>query len=255
MSTKKKAKKTTRRSARRKTPAAKPKQDELRAIDHLPVSIADPRMLTPHPNNYRNHPDDQLDHIIHSIEEHGLYRNIVVARDDTILAGHGVVKAVLKMGLATVPVIKLPIDPMSPPALRLLAGDNEIGKLAEIDDRVLTDLLKELKAGAGDGGNGLMGTGFTEQMLSALVFVTRDANEVQSYDAAQEWVGLPEYTAQGAETYKLVVSFRNKEDRTRFCNEHKIELMTAGGVAAWSAWWPAKKRDEPNAAAFVEGQT
>jgi ParB-like chromosome segregation protein Spo0J len=61
--------------------------------------------LKPHPRNYRIHPDDQLEHIIKSIQEHGFYRNVVAARDGTILAGHGVVQAALKMGLKGVPVV------------------------------------------------------------------------------------------------------------------------------------------------------
>lgn len=258
MAKKQTKKKATRRAARAKSSAVTPGDTEvvassdIRKMQHMPVAQIDPRQLTPHPNNYRTHPDDQLEHIIHSIEEHGLYRNIVVAQDNTILAGHGVVQATLAMGLSTVPVIKLPIDPMSPPALRLLAGDNEIGKMAEVDDRVLTDLLRELKEGAGENGGGLLGTGYTEQMLSALVFVTRDANEVSSFDAAEEWVGLPDYEAEGRETHKLVMNFRSKKDRVDFVNTHKIELQSSGNATAWSAWWPEKKRAKAFEQEFVE---
>jgi ParB-like chromosome segregation protein Spo0J len=45
--------------------------------------------LKPHPRNYRTHSDDQLKHLIQSIKEHGFYRNVVVIKDGTILAGHG----------------------------------------------------------------------------------------------------------------------------------------------------------------------
>ncbi len=31
--------------------------------------------LKPHPRNYRTHPEDQLAHLVASIEEHGFYRN------------------------------------------------------------------------------------------------------------------------------------------------------------------------------------
>ena len=58
--------------------------------------------LKPHPRNYKDHPDDQLEHIIESIKSTGFYRNIVIAQDGTILAGHGVVAAAKKMGL-TIP--------------------------------------------------------------------------------------------------------------------------------------------------------
>lgn len=44
--------------------------------------------LRAHPRNYRRHPDDQLAHIMRSIELHGFYRAVVIARDGTVLAGH-----------------------------------------------------------------------------------------------------------------------------------------------------------------------
>ena len=55
-----------------------------------PVEQFSPDQLKPHPRNYRDHPQDQIDHLIQSIRENGFYRNVVVANDNTILAGHGV---------------------------------------------------------------------------------------------------------------------------------------------------------------------
>jgi ParB family chromosome partitioning protein len=94
--------------------------------------------LKEHPRNYRVHPQDQIDHIKASIQEHGVYRNVVVARDNTILAGHGVVKALRQLGVVAGPVAVMDLDPNDPRALKLLAGDNEVEHLAEQDDRVLT---------------------------------------------------------------------------------------------------------------------
>ena len=42
--------------------------------------------LKEHPRNYKTHPEDQLQHIISSIEEDGFYINIVIAKDNTLLA-------------------------------------------------------------------------------------------------------------------------------------------------------------------------
>lgn len=101
-------------------------------------------LLLEHPKNYRVHPDDQLEHLMKSIEQNGFYRNVVIAKDNTILAGHGVVKASRKLGLTSVPVIRLDIDSNSSKALKVLAGDNELGKLAEVNDRALSEVLKEI---------------------------------------------------------------------------------------------------------------
>jgi ParB-like chromosome segregation protein Spo0J len=64
--------------------------------------------LKPHPRNYQQHPDDELAHIMESIKTHGFYRNVVIARDGTILAGHGVTQAARKLGYTHVPVIRTP---------------------------------------------------------------------------------------------------------------------------------------------------
>lgn len=125
--------------------------------------------LKPHPKNYREHPEDQIEHLIQSIKEHGLYRNVVIAKDGTILAGHGVVKAVTKMGMDSIPVIRMNVAPNSPAALKVLAGDNEIGRLGEVDDRMFTEILKEIRD---TDVTGLLGTGFDDMMLADLLKVT-----------------------------------------------------------------------------------
>lgn len=160
------------------------------------VPLAD---LKPHPRNYREHPDDQIEHLAQSIRQNGFYRNIVVARDNTILAGHGVALAAGRLGMLEVPVVRLPIDPDCPAALKVLTGDNEIEHLAEQDDRLLSELLKEIKEVDLDG---LLGTGYDEAMLANLVFVTRPAGEIEDFDEAAHWVGMPEYH-DGEEPLKL----------------------------------------------------
>ena len=146
-------------------PGAAPAESSspLERIEHVPVD-----MLKPHPRNYKTHPDEQIDHIMRSIEEHGFYRNVVIARDNTILAGHGIVEAVRKMGsVETVPVIRLDLDPDDPRALKVLTGDNELGKVAETDLRGLSEVLRDVfKA------DDLNGTGFDAQSLAALVMVS-----------------------------------------------------------------------------------
>ena len=195
--------------------------------------------LKPHPRNYREHPEDQLLHIIKSIEEHGFYRNIVVAKDNTILAGHGVVKASLQMGLKEAPVIKLDIDSESPKALKVLAGDNELGKLAEVNDRALSELLKEIMS---KDVKGLLGTGFDEMMLSNLVMTTRPASEIKNINEAAEWLGMPDYEPTEV-PYKISINFRNIEDRTQFLALSGLE-MTDSESKTLIGWFPPKERED-----------
>ena len=118
--------------------------------------------LRAHPRNYKAHPPEQIKHLAAAIEQHGVYRNIVVARDNTILAGHGVVQAARSLGLKTIDVCRLDLDPASPEALKVVIGDNEISRLGEVDDQLLSELLKEVE------GIGLVGSGFDEALASAL---------------------------------------------------------------------------------------
>ena len=202
----------------------------------IEMSIED---LTPHPKNYREHPEDQLLHIIKSIEEHGFYRNIVVAKDNTILAGHGVVKASLQMGLKEAPVIKLDIDSESPKALKVLAGDNELGKLAEVNDRALSELLKEIMA---QDVEGLLGTGFDEMMLSNLVMTTRPSSEIKNINEAAEWLGMPNYEPTEV-PYKISINFRNIEDRTQFLSLSGLEMADSESKTL-IGWFPPKERED-----------
>jgi len=201
--------------------------------------LEDPAKLVPHPQNYRKHPEDQLTHIIASVKEYGFYRNIVVGRNNTILAGHGVVQAALKMELAKVPIVRLDLDPESPDALKLLAGDNEISNLVDNDDRALTELLKTVRDQSPEG---LLGTGFDDKMLAALLMVTRPESEIRGTDEAAAWVGMPEFGTK-EETPKLAVLFRNKKDRDEFVKKTGLK-PTYRSDAIWTAWYPHKGQDD-----------
>jgi hypothetical protein len=216
--------------------------DNLSQFQTENASVAD---LHPHPRNYRVHPDDQLEHLIQSIKEHGLYRNVVVAKDGTILAGHGVVQAVTKMGLETIPVIRLNIAPDSPAALKVLAGDNEIGHLGEVDDRMFTEILKEIRD---TDPFGLMGTGYDDMMLANLLFVTRPESEIASIDEAAHWVGMPEYDPSGRPV-QIVISFRSQEDRAEFARSIGLKIKKKE-AASWTTWYPWRESDDLSSVRF-----
>jgi hypothetical protein len=206
--------------------------------------MLDPRTLTPHPRNYRKHPMSQLRHIIDSIETHGFYRNVVVSKDLVILAGHGVTEAALEMGLAKIPVITMDIDAEDPRAIKLLTGDNEIANLSEVNDRLLTELLKEIM---GEQDLGLTGTGFDAEQLASLVMVTRPISEIKDKNEAAEWVGMPDWEVEPA-PIKLIVSFANESDRSEFARIVGYNLTEK----TTSVWFPPRTRDD-NAGLKFEG--
>tara|TARA_Y100000310_G_scaffold92397_1_gene90047 strand:+ start:6291 stop:6968 length:678 start_codon:yes stop_codon:yes gene_type:complete len=195
--------------------------------------------LKPHPRNYRVHGEDQLEHLTKSLREHGFYRPIVTANDLTILAGHGVSLAARELKLKKVPVIRLPIAPDHPRALKVLTGDNEISHLVGVDDRALTELLREINEVDIDG---LLGTGYDEAMLAALTFVTRPASEIENIDAAAHWAGMPEFEAPPPRV-GLVLSFDSEAERDALVESMALVIAKKTGPT-WSAWYPPRERQD-----------
>ena len=198
--------------------------------------------LKSHPRNYQSHPEDQLVHLVESLLTHGYYRNIVVARDQTILAGHGIVLAAKSLGYETIPGYRLDLDPDDPRALKVLVGDNEQGHLAERNDRELTDLLKDILAGDD---HKLLGTGYDEAMLANLIMVTRTEAEIHHQDENELFAGMPDYEP-GSGTIKLIVNFRTQEDRAEFLRLSKLDLKPN----ARSTWWPVRDKDDSASVGF-----
>jgi ParB-like nuclease family protein len=225
--------------------------DSQPRIEALPAEVVPLTKLRPHPQNYRGHPPDQLAHIEASLREHGLYRNVVVARDYTVLAGHGVMMAAQQAGAEEITVTVRDVDPFEPSAMRLLAGDNEISRLVEVDDRQLTEILKGLQLE--DDAAGLLGTGFDEAQLANLLYVTRPQNEIESMDEAQHWAGMPEF--EGTRTHVLVLQllFEDPDEREALAKRLKLLAVRKSGddrSRIWSARWPPAEREDPSSVVF-----
>ena len=124
-----------------------------------------------------------------------------------------------------------------------MAGDNTISHLAEDDDRALTEILKTLYQE-----DELLGTGFDANMLAALAMVTRAADEIEDFDAASEWVGMPDYD-EGTDRLKLVVSFKNQDDRERFVDETSITIDKRERKT-WTTRWPYTEKDDLKSVRF-----
>jgi DNA modification methylase len=70
------------------------------AVERWPIE-----RLKPHPRNARKHSAAQIEQLCASVAEHGVTRPIVVDEDGTVLAGHGLRLALVRFGVAEVPVI------------------------------------------------------------------------------------------------------------------------------------------------------
>ncbi len=209
------------------------------------VKLAD---LHPHPRNYQKHPEDQITHIRASLRLYGQFRPILTANDLTILAGHGLAESMGREEMVDADIRRYPFGPDDPTALKLLALDNELNNLAEVDDRLLTEMLRDIASADVDG---LLGTGFDDDMLANLLFVTRAAQEIGDRDEAAAWVGMPEFAPAADETI-LTLRFDNEDERQKALVLLGLEeAPITRGKRMWSAWWPARDRDDPRHAVFT----
>jgi hypothetical protein len=218
-------------------PQAKP--IKKKPVAALKVEIASLSDLTPHPKNYRAHPPDQIYQLVQSLQQHGFYRNVVTAKDGTILAGHGIVEAARTAGLTEIPIMRLNVGPDHVNAIKVMIGDNELEHLAEQNDRLLTELLKFIKD---DNAEGLVGTGYDEMMLANLLLVTRPESEIKDMNEAAHWVGLPDYDI-GENKIQLVVTFPDEAARDRFEQETGVQIGEKRNKT-WSTRWPWIDRED-----------
>jgi hypothetical protein len=132
---------------------------ELRMDKRMEIEYRDPATLTPHPENYRHHPPEQVAEICKSIRAHGQVKNIIVNPEGIILCGHGVVQAAQEMGQPEVAVFVF--DGTEAEQRKLMVADNELSRMAEDDERSLMSLLREIDEDFGD----LRGTGWDERAM------------------------------------------------------------------------------------------
>jgi hypothetical protein len=180
---------------------AKPERKSERSdLKIHPARIVVASTLKQHPKNYRRHPPEQLRHLGESLKQHGQYKNIVVAKDDTILAGHGIYQAAIAVGMKQVSVVKLDIASDSPRAQKIVAADNKLPDFAEDDEKMLAEMLLIISK---DDADGLTGTGFDDQSLAALLASVRPPEG--KFDASAEWEGMPEFDHSDKQGFQSIV--------------------------------------------------
>ena len=99
--------------------------------------------LVPYARNARTHSESQVAQIAGSIAEFGFVNPVLIGGDNIIIAGHGRVMAAKKLGLQTVPTIKL--DHLTENQRRaLVIADNKIAENAGWDEELLRLELQNL---------------------------------------------------------------------------------------------------------------
>lgn len=142
--------------------------------------LADVSELIPYVRNARTHSEAQVSQIAASIREFGFLSPILVAEDNTILAGHGRLAAALKLGLKKVPCVKENHLTETQKRAYIIA-DNKLSLNAGWDNELLAVELSELEGA--DFNVDLLG--FDEAELSSIFDADKDVNE-DDFDVEKE---------------------------------------------------------------------
>jgi len=98
--------------------------------------------ISNHPTNPKIHPDTQIKLLQKSIKRFGWTNPVILAADNTILAGHARVKAAIAAGNDTVPCIRTKLTGKEADAY--LVADNRLTEIAQYNRDVLAELLSDL---------------------------------------------------------------------------------------------------------------
>ena len=136
-----------------------PKKKADRSIELLPIEG-----LIPYVNNSRTHSDEQVAQVAASIKEFGFTNPVLIDNDNMIIAGHGRIKAAMRLGLTEAPCIRLAHLSEAQKKAYIIA-DNKLALNAGWDDELLRLELGQL----GEDGFDLSLTGFDDDELSKLL--------------------------------------------------------------------------------------
>ncbi|WP_155735452.1 site-specific DNA-methyltransferase, partial [Gardnerella vaginalis] len=142
--------------------------------------LADVSELIPYVRNARTHSEAQVAQIAASIREFGFLSPILVAEDNTILAGHGRLAAALKLGLKKVPCVKENHLTETQKRAYIIA-DNKLSLNAGWDNELLAVELSELEGA--DFNLDLLG--FDEVELSSIFDADKDVSD-DDFDVEKE---------------------------------------------------------------------
>ncbi|XYK81790.1 MAG: ParB N-terminal domain-containing protein [Labrenzia sp.] len=183
--------------------------------------------LAPYKNNARTHSKKQIKQIAESIKRFGFCNPMLVADDDTIIAGHGRVEAAKLIGLTEVPVRKL--SHLSEAEVRAyILADNKLAENAGWD----RDMLAIEMQGLIDLDFDIEDLGFSTAEIDLTITSNQSGSSVKS-----DRLDMVEPVASGSAVtqsgdlcllgqHRLLCSdARSKEDVSRLCGGTPASLL------------------------------
>lgn len=180
--------------------------------------LADVNDLIPYIRNARTHSESQIAQIAASIKEFGFLSPILIAEDNSILAGHGRLAAARKLGLTKVPCVKESHLTETQRRAYIIA-DNKLSLNAGWDEDILAIELSELQGADFD----LDLLGFDESELASIF---EDDKEVEDDDFdVEEELNKPCFSKSGdiwtLGRHRLICGDSTKEETYKSLMEDK----------------------------------
>lgn len=173
-------------------------------LEHLPTAD-----LIPYARNARLHSDAQIAKIAGSLMEFGFCNPVLIDSQDGIIAGHGRVLAELKLGMETVPCLRL--DHLSDIQRRAyILADNRLALDASWDEDMLDLEIRALK----EDGFDLEVTGFDLDEIEGLLNPSQEDDDDGDYSRK---IQSPVYEQKGLNP-KVDELFDNSKTQ-ELCNE------------------------------------
>lgn len=108
------------------------------SISELPIQV-----ITPHQESPRKHSERKIKRLMKNIEAFSFVMPLLVDKDNFLIAGHARLEAARRLGMTTVPVIRLEhLTPEQADALRI--AENRLAEQAYWDEALLAKQLKAL---------------------------------------------------------------------------------------------------------------
>lgn len=130
--------------------------------------------IIPYPKNSRTHSPAQIQQICDSIQEFGFTTPILVDENNVALAGHGRLEAAKKLGMETVPAVRV-VGLSDSQKRAYVIADNKIGLNSGWDQTILAE---ELQALSMDSMN-LEVTGFDFRELDGMGMFSNPEHDMQ----------------------------------------------------------------------------
>ena len=155
-------------------------------MDNLEVTYVKIEELIPYVNNSRTHSDKQITQICSSINEYGFTTPIIIDEQKNVLAGHGRLEAVKRLGWNEVPCVTLKGLTKAQKKAYVIA-DNKLALNADWDLNTLENELKGLKELDFD----LELTGFDDDFLKELETQSKYSDESNKSSLSQRFLVPP----------------------------------------------------------------